>query len=107
MKGGQPASAAKFIILSPQEKAKIESLLGEDIGENVLAVMIDGRGKSAGKLVHDAEEALNCLSLFLDTASAGGIEADFRWDVSSLSEEIDQALGYEPTNVIVGLLSVR
>lgn len=103
---GTREEAVKLALLSEEEIKRAENLLGEELLKTTAAVSVKSLGKSPGQLAYDIEDALNFISLMINTAASKEIKFDFRWDISILSEKLDSILGYEPTDVIVGLLQI-
>ena len=70
-----------------------------------MLISVSGSNKTYGELAYDIESALSYMNLLISIASGKGVRTSFNWEISGMSESVNSILGYEPTDVIVGLLS--
>jgi len=104
IKGRKPE--ARFELLAGDETAKLKRfLLRYDLRPVTMLISVDGDKKTPGELTYDVQEALSYMSILMNIASGRGIRSEFSWEISAMSESVDSILGYEPTEVIVGLLT--
>ena len=104
IKGRKPE--ARFELLAGDETAKLKRfLLRYDLRPATMLISVDGDKKTPGELAYDVQEALSYMSILMNIASGRGIRSEFSWEISAMSESVDSILGYEPTEVMVGLLT--
>lgn len=97
---------AKFILLSEDEETKLRRLPGQEGMKPVtMLVSVSSSQKTCGELAYDIESALSYMNLLITVASGKGVSTSFNWEISGMSESVNSILGYEPTDVIVGLMS--
>ena len=61
--------------------------------------------RSPAELTYNIQETMSYVRLLRSMASEKGVSTAFYWEVSARSRELDAILRYEPTDVILGLLS--
>lgn len=97
---------AKFILLSEDEETKLKRFLGQEgVKPATMLISVSGSNKTYGELAYDIESVLSYMNLLISIASGKGVRTSFNWEISGMSESVNSILGYEPTDVIVGLLS--
>lgn len=96
---------AGLVFLTPDEVKDILLLLGQDEARPLtLIISLSSLDKSPAELTFDIQDTMSYIRILRSIASEKGIQTAFDWKVSKMSERIDNLLGYEPTDVILGLL---
>lgn len=97
---------ANFILLSEIEEMKLKRFLGQEGMKPVtILISLNGSNRTCGELAYDIESTLSYMNLLTNVASGKGVKTFFNWEISGMSESVNSILGYEPTDVIIGLLS--
>ena len=96
---------AGLVFLTPDEVKDLLLLLGQDEARPLtLIISLSSLDKSPAELTFDIQDTMSYIRILRSIASEKGIQTAFDWKVSKMSERIDNLLGYEPTDVILGLL---
>lgn len=104
IKGRRPD--ARLVFLSPEETTALKALTGiEDIKPLTMVISTRTLHRSPAELTYNIQETMSYVRLLRSMASEKGVSTAFYWEVSARSKELDAILRYEPTDVILGLLS--
>ena len=104
IKGKQPD--ARLVFLSPEETQEIRKLTGlAEIKPLSLVISTRALHRSPAGLTYNIQETMSYVRLLRSMAAEKGINTAFYWELSADSVKIDTILRYEPTDVILGLLS--
>lgn len=105
IKGKNPDATFEFLPEADIEKLKSVFAERETGFYPAVMVRLDSRDVALGELTYMIEETLNYVNTFVNIAIGKGVPVSFRWEISRRSEQVDALMGYEPTEIILGLLS--